>query len=490
VSFFALSVLVYAGLTFWLSSRVDGTTTEWGYTLVHLVVAAAINAHLLSVARRRQLSFLGSAALGLLLLNQIYFTVNGLKYFSPILLYPQFDLDLRNQFLGSLAGAAVLAVAARLLLAQRGPRSESLRAWIQWHWPDVRRLMVASVIGSTAAKVALVLLGYGSSYTETQYYEHAVRSYGDYFILLANDTLGGLSLIFGMMYLMRPAGWDRRRPIAWLIAVVGVLLHLGYGVLYLKARAVLLVSVVMFALASEVASRKRAATVLKAMFICLPVLSLLGLQLTLLIGRINVPEEAGLRLAIGAINRRADITDFATAMVVQSKGQAYDPTIVPESVLNAIPRLLFPDKDAVVRDVYSDILEQKLGWPRGSGPDMTADYQDSMFSAGTMSFGTVGFVLLPLMLVWLYGLLSRFLERWLRGPAYGLALIAFTQTAIHIEVEWAAIPLNVRQALSTAILGLVLVGLARMLRQVLLVATWTPPLSAGGEHAVRLPGRT
>ena len=88
MKFFLVSLLFYGGLTAWLSSRLDATTAEWGYTFAHLAIAAAINAYLLWVARRRDLSFLASASLGFLVVHHVYFTLAGLKYFSPILLYP------------------------------------------------------------------------------------------------------------------------------------------------------------------------------------------------------------------------------------------------------------------------------------------------------------------------------------------------------------------------------------------------------------------
>ena len=119
MKFFTLSLLVYAGLVAWLVERVDGTTAEWTFTLGHLALAAAINAHLLWVARRRSLSFLGCAPLAFLVVYHLYFSLSALKYFSPILLYPQFDLSLRDQFVGSAAAAVVLFCGALVLGRRR-----------------------------------------------------------------------------------------------------------------------------------------------------------------------------------------------------------------------------------------------------------------------------------------------------------------------------------------------------------------------------------
>ena len=63
MSFFLLSLLVYSALTTTVAMRVSATTEEWGFALGHFVLAAAGNALLLHVARRRSLAFLGSPAL-------------------------------------------------------------------------------------------------------------------------------------------------------------------------------------------------------------------------------------------------------------------------------------------------------------------------------------------------------------------------------------------------------------------------------------------
>jgi hypothetical protein len=475
VSFFALSLLVYGGLTFWLTGRVDGTTAEWSYTLLHLTLAAAINAHLLWVARRRQLSFLGCAPLAFLVVYHFYFTMAGLKYFSPILLYPQFNLTLEAQLLGSVAGAAVLFGCGLLLRRQRGPTTIRMQVWVERHWGDIRRLMIVSVFGSIVCKLALYQLGYGSSYTDAAYSEHVVRGYADNFILLGNDTFGVLSLVFGLVYMLHPRV-GQRRPLAFLIAGAGVLLQVIYVLLYLKARMILFTTPITLALAAEVVSRRRAERLLQMFLLVLPPASLLGVQLTLLIGRFNLPEDTGLRLAIGAVNRRTDLTDFPTAVMVNSGGHAHDIRIVSEAFLNAIPRAFFPGKQEVIKDVYSQVLEQKLGWPAGFGENLQADYLETAFSNGVVAFGPVGFLVLPCALVGLFGWLSSALERTFRGVAYGFTLIPLWLAAMHIEGEWVWILLNLRQGLTFALICLASVAVARVAHEVLVVATRPPQL--------------
>jgi hypothetical protein len=475
VIFFAVSLLVYGGLTFWLTGRVDGTRPEWGYTLVHLALAAAINAHLLWVARKRNLSFLGCAPLAFLVVHHFYFTMAGLKYFSPILLYPQFNLTLQAQLVGSVAGAAVLFACGLLLRAQRAPTSARMQVWIERYLGDIRRLMIISVVGSVVCKIILYQLGYGSIYSESSYNPNAVRGYGDFFILLGNDTFGLLSLVFGLVYLLHPRV-GHRRPLTFLLAAAGVLLQVMYALLYLKGRMILLTAPITFALAAEVVSHRRAERLLQTLLLVLPPLSLLGVQLTLLIGRFNLPEDTGLRLAIGAVNRRADLTDFPTAVVLNSGNQAHDVRIVSEAVLNAIPRALFPGKEDVIKDVYSQILGDQLGWPAGFGEELQADYLDTAFSNGVLAFGAVGFLALPLILVGLYGWLGAVLARTFRGLAYGFTLIPLLLAAMHIEGEWVWIPLNLRQGVSFAIICLAIVAVARLGHEVVVVATHPPEL--------------
>ena len=480
MSFFALSVLVYGGLTAWLTSRLDGTSAEWGYTFGHLAIAAALNAHLLYTARLRQLALL-SPPVVFLLVCQLYFSVNGLKYFSPILLYPQFDLGLTAQFLGSVAGAAVLFVCALLLRMQRGPTSSQVFGWIARYWPDLRRLLLIAVIGSLVCKVALFRLGYGSPYIGGMYSENAIRSYEDFFLLLGNDAFGVMSLFLGSLYLMHRRTGGSARPLTAMLAALGVLLQLAYTLLFLQARMVLLVMAMTMALAAEVRSRRTAENFLRALFLILPPLSLIGLQLTLLLGRVNVPEETGMRLAIGAINRRTDLTDFATAIIVSSGGEAHDAGIITSAALNAVPRVIFPGKHEFVEDVYSEILNDQLGWPAYEEGSVLADYQDSAFSAGVMSFGVIGFALIPLGFVWFWYQVSRWVERWFKGIAYGFALLAASLIAMRVEVEWSAIPLNFRQGMSMAVIFIVAAWFARELRRFVAIAARPPAGATGGE---------
>lgn len=478
--FAAVSALCYGLLTLWITRQVGGTSEEWGYTAAHLLLAAALNAHLLYVARRRSLSFLACAPLAFLVVSHVYFTINGIKYFSPILLYPQFGLSLRDQFLGSAAGAIVLFLCSLLLYRQDGPTTGRMAAWFERYWPDVRRLVVGSAAGSVLCKVMLVQLGYGSAYTATAYTEHAVRSYGDYFLLLGSDAFGILSLVVGLVYICHPRQ-GRSRPLVFAVAVVGILVQVLYTLLYLKARMIVLAASITLAFAAETITRRRAERLLQALLLLLPPASLLGVQLTLLIGRINLPEETGIRLAIGAVNRRAELTDFATAILVNSQGRAHDARIIPAALLNVIPRAVFPGKQDVVKDVYSEILEQKLGWPAGEGEDMQADYLDTSFSNGVMSFGAVGFVLVPLLIVWILASLTRWLSRRPDGVGFGLALLALLLAAMHTEGEWASIPFTFRQALLIGILacGLALAG--RLGHHILRVAC--TPLSPPGRMA-------
>jgi hypothetical protein len=471
--FFGLSVAAYGALIAWLADRLDASTAEWGYALAHLVLAATVNAFLIRSARARSLSLLGSAPVAFLVVSQLYFTINGLKYFSPILGNLQLEMSLTAQFVGSAAGALVLFACAFLLRRQRGPESGRVLAWIDRYWADLRRLMIVSVAGSLICKAALFELGYGSTYTDTAYSDRAVRTYSDFFILLGNDTFGMLALLLGMLYLLRRRA-GRPRPATGFAALIGVLIQVGYALIYLKARLILLVTFVILALTAEVRSRRLAERLLQVMLIVLPAASLLGVQLTLWLGRVNLPEDTGMRLGIAAINRRADLTDFATAIVVDSDGKAHDAAIITAAVLNAIPRMVFPHKQDVVKDVYSDILEKHLGWPAYAGGEMIADYQDSAFSAGVMAFGTVGFVLVPLGLIWGLYLLCRALERTFHGLAYGVGLFSLWIAALRIEIEWSAIPLSLRSAAAMGIVAYVVLWISRLFHGALRVSIRPP----------------
>jgi hypothetical protein len=475
MTFFLLSLVVYAGLTAYIATHVSATTQEWAFTLGHFAMAAAGNAFLLHVAKRRSLAFMGSPALAFLIMSQVYFTINALKYFSPILLYPQFDLSLEAQFWGSMAGGAVLFGCAMLLRYRGAATAQSVQAWVLRYRGDLRRLMLVSVIVSVSCKLALVQLGYGSAYTDAAYVGTGarIRSYEDFFLILGSDLFGLFAMWLGVTFMAGSRRITGGGAALRLFAGSAVLLELAYSVGYLRARAPLLLAVVLFALTSELASRRRAERLLQALLLGLPALSLLGVQLTLLLGRVNLPEETGLRFAIAAINRRTDLTDFATAIMVNSGGTAYDPAIMPAAILNAVPRFLFLGAEKVVPDVYSEVLG-RIGWEAYSAGTMLVDYQDSIFSAGVMAGGVIGFLLLPMALTWLLEGLARLVGRYTSQRLFGFVLIPLWLTATHIEVEWATILLNFRQAVTMSVVALPLALVLRLLHNALVIATRVP----------------
>jgi hypothetical protein len=139
-------------------------------------------------------------------------------------------------------------------------------------------------------------------------------------------------------------------------------------------------------------------------------------------------------------------------------------------VLNAVPRFLFVGTEKVVPDVYSEILGT-LGWEAYSDGRMLADYQDSIFSAGVMAGSVVGFVLLPLLLTWLLEAIARLAGPHVSRPVFGFVFIPLWLSATHIEVEWATILLNFRQAATMTFTALLLVGILRGLYHILVIAT-------------------
>ncbi len=475
MSFFLLSLLVYGALTLAVAAQVTATTEEWGFTLGHFAIAAAGNALLLHVARRRSLAFTGSPALAFLVMNQVYFTINALKYFSPILLYPQFELSLAAQFWGSLAGGAVLMVCMLLLRYRGAPTAASMQAWILRYRADLRRLLVVSVVISVVCKLALLGLGYGSAYTEADYGATGarVRTYEDFFLILGSELFGLFALWLGITFLAGSRRVTGAGALLRLFAGMALLVELAYSVGYLKARAPLLLAAVLFALTSELASRRRAERILQTILLALPAASLLGIQLTLLLGRVNVPQEAGLRFAIAAINRRTDLTDFATAIVVNSGGAAFDPAIIPAAMLNAVPRFLFIGAEKVVPDVYSEVLGG-VGWEAYSDGVMLADYQDSIFSAGVMAGSVLGFFLLPIALTLLFEAIARLAGPYASRPLFGFVFIPLWLSATHIEVEWATILLNFRQAFTLSVISLTLAWFLRVLHHILVIASRPP----------------
>jgi hypothetical protein len=479
MNFLGVSLLVYGLLTMYVAGHVRATTEEWAYTMAHFALAAAGNAYLLRVIARRGLAMFASPVVTFLLLNQLYFTFNALKYFSPILLFPQFNLSLAAQFWGSAAGALVLLLCIGLAGRFGGPKLEGAVAWGRRYWLDLRRVAIAAVLVDAGCKAGLVALGYGSSYTDAAYTVVTVRNYWDFLLFLGSNVFGMLVLLLAPVLLLGSRRLGSVPGSVRALMLAGLAFNLAYGVLFLRARAPLLIAAVFFALGSTVVSLQSGIRWARILMLTLPPLSLLSVQFTLAIGRTNLPEDAGLRLAIGFVNRRTDLTDFGTALMLNSRGTAYDPAIMTEAVLNAIPRAIFPGKDAVIRDIYSEILG-RLNWPAGLGLEQLADYQDSIISTGVMALGYVGFVVVPLLQTLALCLVAQGARR-VGGLAGGLALLAFTVSAAHIEVEPATLALDYRQALSSFVLLGAMAFALRVLVHTVRVATLPPRPSATAE---------
>jgi hypothetical protein len=484
MKFFLLSLGVYGVLTLYVAGHVRAATEEWAYTLAHFALAAAANAYLLHVVARRRLAMYASPVVVFLLLNLLYFTFNALKYFSPILLFPQFNLSLEAQFWGSAAGVLVLMLCIALADKFGAPSVEQAIAWARRYWVDLRRVAFAAVVIDAGCKASLIALGYGSSYTDSAYTIVTIRNYWDFLFFLGSSAFGHLVLLLAPVLLL---GSRRLGPVPWTVRIVmlaGLLFNLAYGVLFLKARAPILIAAVFFALGSTLVSLRSGIRWVRVLMLALPPLSLLSVQLTLAIGRTNLPEDAGLRLAIGFVNRRTDLTDFSTALLLNSRGTAYDPAIMTEAALNAIPRAIFPGKDALLRDVYSQVLG-RLNWPAGLGLEQLADYQDSIISTGVMAFGYAGFLIMPILHILALCWLARAFGRQSGRLWYGLALLSLTVSASHVEVEPATLILDYRQALASFLMLWVLAFVLRVLAHTVRVASLPPVRAPGTVGAAR-----
>jgi hypothetical protein len=105
---------------------------------------------------------------------------------------------------------------------------------------------------------------------------------------------------------------------------------------------------------------------------------------------------------------------------------------------------------------------------------MLVDYQDSIFSAGVMAGSVIGFLLIPIALTWLLEGLARFVSRHTSQRLFGFVLIPLWLTATHIEVEWATILLNFRQAVTMSVVALPLALVLRLLHNAMVIATRVP----------------
>jgi hypothetical protein len=445
----ALAALLVAFITLGLRS-----TFEPGfYVFAHAMLAAVLTAVILRVIVRRRMSLIGSPLASVLIVSDLYFTLNSVKYFVPNRAYTAFTQTDLERFLASLAAWVVLMAGVGLLAVLPRMTVQQFQTW--WHRDrTLRATLYFTLLASTAGRLFLYAAGYGGGYANTEFSAARIRTYWDLLIMSGTGFLELVAFVLGACFIVdgaRTAGRRLWTMLASVLAIVFALLWAGYA----QARMPFLFLMLLAMFAMQVRSHKRAMLALQLFLLVLPITAVTGANVfTSLLGRGNVGGFT-LRETVGELGYRADLTDLAAAIYIRGKGAYAGSAVVVDAVSNAVPRVFWPGKDDYYTNAYYTHIVD-IGMPR-------VDYIETPFSNGVVAYGAAGFVLWPLTYMLLLGMvagLTRVAPIGARARALGLITLGLL--AMRVENEWEGVMLLFRDyfLLAPILIGLTTVILA------------------------------
>jgi hypothetical protein len=454
--FLWLNAAVAALLVGFVTLGLESTFEPGFYAFTHAMLAACLTALLFRVIARRRLSLLGSPVASVLIVADLYFTLNSVKYFAPNRAYTAFTHTDFERFIASVgawlvlvAGTGLLAVLPRFTVAQ----------FQEW-WQRDRTLHATLWImlaASTAGRLFLYRAGYGGGYADTEYSAARIRAYWDILIMSGTFFFELVAFVLGACFLVDGARRSTRRHWAMLGAVLAVASSFLWAA-YAQARMPFLFLMLLGMFALQVRSQRRAMLALQMFLLLLPITAVAGANVfTSMLGRSNV-VGFGLRDTVGELGYRADLTDLAAAIYIRAKGDYAGSTVVVDAVSNAVPRVFWPRKDESYTNAYYNFIVDH-GMPR-------VDYIETPFSNGVVAYGAAGFLLWPLVYMMGLAAIAWGTAAVPMGPrARALGLITLGLLAMRVENEWEGVMLLVRDYFLLAPVLIVLTTIVLALRR-------------------------
>jgi hypothetical protein len=130
--------------------------------------------------------------------------------------------------------------------------------------------------------------------------------------------------------------------------------------------------------------------------------------------------------------------------------------MIANGVFNGVPSVLMPSKRNTIDDSYAISLENLGFISRNAEGQELIDYQDSYFSSGVMCFGSVGFLILPLIIVAIVNNFNHFAYRnkWLnRNQIVAMPIVLMF---LRLEVEYSNLIINGRNAIQATVMLFIL----------------------------------
>ena len=420
---------VGAGLCITLGVLLNASLEETIYSLFHFIFGAVLAAWFFRVVIRRRVILLTSPVGMLVLIHLLYFTMSAIKYYDPLSAYPQFDLSLEQRAFGSLVGAITLA-AMIWFFSAKGFRPEVQIPWVRVGGVALVCLFVMGIF----FKVYLRGLGYGATYATvgSEYSLANMREYDDFFMFFASNSLSGILVVLGAIFFWQGSSWQNR-----LMGLLVVLTEVGWSASVFSSRGALLMMLLTFITAMQIRRFVTSIRLVKLLLTVLPLLGLVGSDA--LLSRLGRETRGGgLQGNVAEMTYRFELTDFAVALL-ESPGFQPDVRVMTDGASNAIPRFMFPMKDSTFEDAYNGIVSD-LGWQPSW---QIIDYTDTLFSAGAMAFGRLGFFLVPILYVVFLAGITRSMVRSISARGTPL-FVLIVLTSNYIELGWSELFLTWR----------------------------------------------
>ena len=299
----------------------------------------------------------------------------------------------------------------------------------------------------------MIQKGYGSTYSNSLFTKLELRQRNDAILLNINEIVDQFVIIYFFLLNQIYKIKSTNRFLRFITLFLAIILF-TYNLIFFKSRLLILFFILILILLLQAFQPKRGILCLCILLIFLPVsIGTLPL-LNWLLGRENLMSDS-FELLIQITSYRADLTDFAYAILKKSNFIGLNPDIFNQGFLNSIPNLLFPGKDLFVIDAYSFGLD-KIGWQGKLDTSLEIiDYQDSLFSSGAMTFGIIGFLLVPIIYIRTLDFFASYFGRKSKLSFNALLIFPLIISALKIELEFSNIFINIRNSIQMIFIFLI-----------------------------------
>ena len=453
--FFIFSNILYALVACYLYWQLNLASDALIYVLAHFFLASVANTILIKKVIKHNICLVSSPVSCFLIITQVYITFSSLKYFADnSTFYPMFELTKADQFIGSLLGLFVVFVILFSLGKSYFVTPNKFVNWVTKYVKVILFLSIILVCISVLTKVALVNQGYGSTYSDSLFTKLELRKRSDAILLNINEIVDQFLIIYFFLLYQIYRNSQRQKIIKYIYLLITISFFL-YNLLFFKSRLLILFFLVIVILMIQAFQPRKGLLYLSILFMFLPITIGILPLLNGVLGRDNLMSDS-LEILIQITSYRADLTDYAYAILKKSNFIGLNPDIILQSLLNAIPNVLFPGKDLVTKDAYSIGLD-KIGWEAKSDTSIEIiDYQDSFFSAGAMSVGIVGFILVPIIFLKILNYLSVLIDRKLAFGFSAILIFPLISIALKVEVEFSNIFINMRNSIQMTLITFLL----------------------------------